>query len=389
MESIPAKIGFDIEQYFSSSVVKDFRGEGFENFSDSLLLVPLASKNGWTGFLLLGPKGEGSYQEEDMHFITAVASLAGSALENAHLYTSLQKAYADLDQRLKQISALYEISMLINSSDDFDLITSLLQETLATGFGVKSSVLLASYGERMAVARCYGMEGFYPQQVYQLSPEEEACFSDNKPRIISASSKGKAYIFLPLSTVKRRVGAMLIFALDNGSVEGVSEDILNLLAIIASQIAPPLLLSQWIREKSSHNPFQTLYTLLQSEAQKAKEFGVGISFLYLKLNNLQKYREFYSEEQTLSLVSVFEQRIADSLPMLSQWIHYDLDRFLLIFTGVPLSEVEGHIDTLYSLVADVFSHQQELPIQLQTSLASYPDEGESLLPYIMRLTTMA
>jgi GGDEF domain-containing protein len=128
---------------------------------------------------------------------------------------------------------------------------------------------------------------------------------------------------------------------------------------------------------------------LRTEAQKAREFGVGMSLLYLKLNNLSKYPEFYSEEQTLSLLHTFEHKIVDSFSSsLSQWIHYDLERFLFIFTGVPSSDVEVMVETLHQLVAEVFSHQGEIPIQVQTSIASYPDEGETLLPYLTKLMNM-
>ncbi|MCX7882235.1 MAG: GAF domain-containing protein [Brevinematales bacterium] len=390
MDTIDTKVDFGIEALFSQKLVKEFTGGGFfSSLAKPCLLVPLMSKHGWNGFLLLGPRGEGVYQEEDYHFIEAVASLAGSALENAHLYTSLQQAYEALERKLKQLSALYEISTLINSSDDFDLIASLLQETLATGFGVTSSLLLVFQQDKARVAFCYQIDQFQVDQRYVLSPEEEACFSDNQPRVISSSSWSKSpYVFLPLSTVKRRVGGLIILSLENQPITSLDTETLNLFAIIASQIAPPLLLSQWIREKSLHNPFETLFMILRTEAQKAREFGVGMTLLYLKLNNLSKYPEFYSEEQTLSLLHTFEHRVVDALPSLSQWVHYDLERFLFVFTGVPSSDVEAMGETLHHVVAEVFSHQGEIPIQVQTSLASYPEEGESLLPYITKLMAM-
>ncbi|URA10499.1 GAF domain-containing protein [Thermospira aquatica] len=390
MEGVDECVDFSLETLFSGGIQEDFRGEGFfRSLKHGYILVPLSSKNGWNGFFLLGPKGEGTYQEEDKHFIQAVASLAGSALENAHLYTSLQRAYEDLDRRLKQLSALYEISTLINSSDDFELITSLLQETLATGFGVTSSLLLSFHGNKARVTSSYQLPAFSPGQMYIISPEEEACFSDNQPRLLSTSSwSSSPYIFLPLATMKRRVGALIVTSIENEPLREVSTETLNLLAIIASQIAPPLLLSQWIREKSVHNPFDNLFTTLKNEAQKANEFGVGMSLLYMKLNNLSKYPEFYSEEQTLSLIQTLEQRIVDAFPSLSQWIHYDLERFLLIFTGVPLSEVETYSDTLHHLVGEIFSHQGDIPIQVQISFASYPDEGQNMLSYLNRLTSL-
>ncbi len=390
MDGVDEQVDFSLEAFFSGGIQQDFRGEGvFRSLKHGYILVPLASKHGWNGFFLLGSKGEGNYQEEDKHFIEAVASLAGSALENAHLYTSLQQAYENLDKRLKQLSALYEVSTLINSSDDFDLISSLLQETLATGFGVTASLLLSFHGNKAQVASSYQMANFSPGQMYVLSPQEEACFGDNQPRLIPTSSwSSTPYIFLPLATMKRRVGALVVTSMENKPVTEVATETLNLLAIIASQIAPPLLLSQWIREKSIHNPFDNLFTTLKNEAQKANEFGVGMSLLYFKLNNLSKYPEFYSEEQTLSLIHTLEHRIIDAFPSLSQWIHYDLERFLLIFTGVPLSEVETYGETLHRLVGEIFSHQGDIPIQVQISFASYPDEGENMLLYLNRLTSL-
>lgn len=391
LDTIDTMIEGGIEKFFSGGIYRDFDGAGFfQRLSEKFVLVPLSSKHGWNGFLLLGQKGDGEYSTDDIHFIEAVASLTGSALENAHLYSSLRKAYEDLDRQLRQLSALYDISTLINSSDDFDLITSLLQETLATGFGVSASLLLAFHGDKVKVAKSYQISEFVSDQLYLLSPEEESSFSDNQPKIIFSSSwLKKPYIFIPLSTVKRRVGALVVTSLENGDVSNVSKETLNLLAIIASQIAPPLLLSQWIQEKSLYNPFESVFHLLRSEAQKAKEFGVGMSLLYVKFTNLARYPEFYSEEQTLALVQALEHKMRDAFPSLSQWIHYDLERFLLIFTGVPSSDVESYVDTLHSLVGEVFSHQGDIPIQLQTALASYPEEGENILSYIFKLTSLA
>lgn len=390
MDLVDSNVDSGIEILFNEGIIKNFQGKGyFTTLPHPCLLVPLASKNGWNGFLLLGSKGNGEYQDDDYHFIRAVASLAGSALENAHLYTSLQKAYEALDHKLKQLSTLYEISTLINSSDDFDLITSLLQETLATGFGVISSLLLTFSQGKAKVTSCYHMNDFQVGQMYPLSPQEEACFSDNQPRLITSSPwTNSPYIFLPLSIVKRRVGALIISHVENRIIETLDTTTLHLFAIIASQIAPLLFLSQWVKEKSVHNSFESLFTILKTETQKAKKFGMGVSLVYLKLNNLSKYPEFYSEEQTLSLLQTFEHKLTDIFPSLSQWIHYDLERFLLLFTGTPLSEVEEYIEKIHQLVSEVFSHQGEFPIQVQTMLANYPEDGENLLPYLTKLTTI-
>ncbi len=76
-------------------------------------LVPMASRNGFTGLLVLGPRLVGpGYTREDMEFLRTAAGQAAAALENARLFAASQR------EALER-AALAELARVVSSTLEF------------------------------------------------------------------------------------------------------------------------------------------------------------------------------------------------------------------------------------------------------------------------------
>jgi signal transduction histidine kinase/CheY-like chemotaxis protein len=72
---------------------------------ESLLCAPLRARDRILGVLTISREGEREFAPEDLDFLTAVASHAAIAIENARLVESLQCAYEDLKETQDQLVA--------------------------------------------------------------------------------------------------------------------------------------------------------------------------------------------------------------------------------------------------------------------------------------------
>ena len=75
----------------------------------SLLLAPMVARSNAEGLLVVGSRQAGAYSAEDASLLSAVASQAAVALENAWLYE-------DATRRAQEATALYELSQSVGAT---------------------------------------------------------------------------------------------------------------------------------------------------------------------------------------------------------------------------------------------------------------------------------
>ena len=177
------------------------------------LAVPIKNRDKLTGVIILGRKdGESAdYSHEESDFVFTVASLSGIAIENARLYEALEK-------KLWELSSLYEISKVINSSDDYQSVLELITETITTGFGVREAVLLSFEDSNPVVRKVIGMSENLLNSPLIFNQEEENLFLSNcagilnvPARIQELGAEGSNYLFMPLISSGTKIGAIFIF----------------------------------------------------------------------------------------------------------------------------------------------------------------------------------
>lgn len=132
----------------------------------TLLLVPLVTEEASVGFLFLGRKGA-AYRSEEEKLVSIVSSQAAAVLRNAALYEH------SIEQRVLELSALYELSKKVRSAHSFvdaldailDIVASVVWCDEAFILGVdterREMHIQASRGgnERFAIGRTEPLDG--------------------------------------------------------------------------------------------------------------------------------------------------------------------------------------------------------------------------------------
>ncbi|MGE5187031.1 MAG: GAF domain-containing protein [Acidobacteriota bacterium] len=122
----------------------------------SILGVPMVgAQGGLVGVVQVLNKADGPFTTADEELMTALASQAAIAIENARLYTSLvvqnkelMDARRDLERRQRELNALYEVEKELSHALDLDDLLSriLAQAITVLGGGAGSIALVESDG---------------------------------------------------------------------------------------------------------------------------------------------------------------------------------------------------------------------------------------------------
>ncbi len=353
-------------------------------------LVPLKNNDKLVGLIIIGNKPENlAYTDEELQFFFTLASLAGVALDNAGLYGELKNAYTRLDKKLSELSTLYEISKVINSSDDPQVVLSLIMETITTGFGVKKALLFTQEDGKYVVRKVAGLDEAIINCSVNLSGREESIFNNNKPGVIEFIVKfddykngdmelSGGYILIPLISLDKQVGGIIIFSIDNYAINMNNNELLDLFSIISSQISHPIRISQMIQDQKSRfqDTFHPVLSLMENHISKAETFGVGVTFAMLKLKNFSKYIQFYSGNTAYQKLDNFNETLLKELPLTSTVIRYTAGSILIILPAIAESDLDDIKNRIYQAARNEFDNDRQINVEADILTASYPDDGE-------------
>ncbi len=378
---------------------------GFLMQSGASGIAALTNKDKPVGFLVLGKKPNGeAWVDDERNFIATLASLSGIALDNARLYEELKEAYQRLDRKVGEQSALYDISALINTSNDFQTVLSLLMETVSTGFGVKSGFLFTvrssvasekSAGDATYTVRAsVGLGDRVSGRAITLFPDERKCLTENRTSVLSGSDRTRDfcpavehYLFVPLVGVDTRIGGLVITELERDILHPKNSDLVHLFSIIASLSGPPLALTQYLQEQKDRvlDPLSPILELMESEIRKAAEYGVEVAFVMLSLKNLKKYVETYGPEEASARLDRLSRTLASRVPPQSVAIRYTLNRFLFIVPGMVETDADDLKEVLQRCALEEFKSDRQIDIGADAQSAHYPSSGDQPLSLLIRI----
>jgi len=226
----------------------------------AVLVTPLINKENLVAVLLLGERYDGTpFGGDDKEFLATLASMAAISMENVRLYSRL-------DEKLHQLAALYEISKAVNSSKVRDQVLHLVGETLWTGFGLRLGALYLLEEHGFRLSRTYGFATASASQKLLpadhtefsavLTMGEAADFPDFGTRASlnslfqeNVSRDFQSMLLVPLLAAGRQVGILAVFALEGRGRRAFRKEEKELFSIIASQIAPPVLIAGFSERK--------------------------------------------------------------------------------------------------------------------------------------------
>ncbi|MBU1078524.1 MAG: hypothetical protein KKH98_14595 [Spirochaetes bacterium] len=325
------------------------------------LLVPIRIKNKFNGILFLGAKaGNVPYSESNLEFLTTLGNFASIAIENARLYE-------DIDKKVKDLSTLYDISKEINKSVEMDIAVNLMIETITTGFGASkgSIILFDELKDHYRIEKNFNITEPEAGKYLDLmkegklnnplnNPEGDVLYSD------SILTNGDIYFSVPLIAGNKKVGLLNIYRFAEGIT--VDEDIKKIFSIIASQMAPPIVLTQYLSKRNIYreNPFDYIYNILNNIIEKSKETGTG--FVVSKI-------KFHAPDMTFIKMKELINKIKGILQESDILIHSNFDELMIVFPASLKDEVTGILDNFIPSLTN---------IKIGYMVGSYPEDGDSI-----------
>ncbi len=351
-------------------------------------IIPMKGKDNLIGFILLGDRlTNAPLSEEDQHFTYTLSTLAGVSLETASLYERLDRKYNEL-------SALYEISKVINSAQETDLVLDLIKETLSTGFGVKNGcILLKGSKDSWTISRVFSDNNDLKDQIYVLTAEEQLSLEDNKVEILSENKifdslppSSENELFIPLFSVKNTLGAIVITDFDNYILHPENVELMNLFSIIASQISPPILMSQLIQKESTNvqDPYTPVVSAIQSAIDSAKRYKLDASFLKLSLQPYKTYIKLSKDSESVNPIETFVEDLSKLKREEDTIIRLSASSFLFILPAIAPTDIEDIRENVEQLLAKTFNQSNEIKLMCEWKTSRYPDAGTSA-SYLLNL----
>lgn len=342
------------------------------------IVTPVKGKDKLIGFIAIGARMFGeNFNTDECSFIYTMAILAGIALENARLYD-------ELNRKLDELSTLYNVSSVINSTDDYDVAVSLILETINTGFGVKSAVLVINEGGKFIVRECSGLSRELVGMEYAYDEREKAQIDAKTAGVVPVSASlapslpgRENALFVPLTSAGKNVGALIVYEFEKYKIRETDTELSNLFSVIASQIAPPIITTMMIRDEkhSIRDPFAPVLDAVSSHIERAAGFGMDVTFAMLKLANFNKFVELHGGDRAYGILNELSAKIRERVPEEYEIIRYSSSKLLFILPAVSDSDLDEFKDTVLSLSRQYFGSVQEMDIGIDLLTAKYPSDA--------------
>ncbi len=352
---------------------------------NTALIVPMIAKGEINGLLTLGQKmnSEG-YSDEDEDFLQMLASMASIAVHNAMLYTNLFKANQELDKNFREFSTLYEISKIINSSDELDEVLKLALETMSTGFGVQcASICLYDEKNNLSISASTGLDEettgkfIIPKEnpTFELlmengEPEELSGFKDMGDIAMLFSENDfesiDYFLAIPLISSEQKLGVLNIHKVDRkGGLDNKEKD-QQLFALFASQIAPPILATKMLESGmvNEMDLFLPLVDKLESEISLAEDFDIPLTLLLLQVQGAQDFEQ--EESGIKQIMEMLVHRMGEQQNI----YRFGKNKLILSMANVAQEEAFEFINSLSTDIRSTFKWAT-----LEFSNVIYPVDG--------------
>ncbi len=287
----------------------------------SAICAPLKVKGKTLGVLYVDAKESlKSFSQRDTDFFSALANQSAIAIENARLVTNLREANRALERKVKELTALYEVSQSLMMVNDMEtVLAKILEQSIETICSQRGSILLIDDDGKLRVrvawdkergrlsldgasrtelSRGEGIAGWvlehgeglisnlgYDDPLFKRTGEHERTI--------------RQLLCVPLKIKNETIGAInLVNKLDG---EGFTHEDLKLLSSLASQAAVTienfrlyhLAVFDGLTNLHIHRYFQAW---LEKEFAKSKRYGSPLSLILLDIDHFKKFNDTYGHQ---------------------------------------------------------------------------------------------
>jgi len=355
-----------------------------------LVAIPIQYHDETIGVINIERGENEEFFENDLILFKNLAINASTAIMNARFYNDLDIANKKLDTRLNNITTLYKVSRIVNTSRELDEILNLSLEVAATGFGVEvSGVFLKNSANAYVCRAAYGIEQDKLAAISIKSDDpivsiigtvesaaEWADFkgADTVPEDIKAQFE-KVYV-VPLKAADEIRGIIVLFKL--AADKQFDSEMETLINIFSLQIAPIIGMGQLIEKakKDIADPFSPLVSAIDEEIAKVREYELNLDLILIRLKNYKDYIEKQDFEGLDRKIKQAEKEIRSSTIAIERIMRAEKDSFLDILPANSEIDISERIEKLNELGADY-----------QISSMSYPQDGVTGVELINKLLT--
>ncbi|OGM02057.1 MAG: hypothetical protein A2008_03545 [Candidatus Wallbacteria bacterium GWC2_49_35] len=378
--------------------VKDVLTDSRYKSKDSLnykiksdICVPLIVQNKVIGVLTLAVGYlKPSFNDEDMKLLTSIASQAAIAIYNTELYEKSE-------QKVRELTTLYEISRAIASTLNLENVLNLAMKMINQLMNTKrcSIIILGRDGKEINARVSQGLSEDILRQIklegdesilnhvlrtkqplLVKNLEQEAAF---KSAQVSRYST-KSFMSVPLYIKEQVIG--VINVTDKMDSSSFNEDDLKLLVTLANQIASDvdnarlyeMAVTDGLTETFNHKYFQQH---LEKDIERSKRYREDLSILMIDIDHFKKCNDTYGHQEGNKILRKVTAILKSSIREVDLLARYGGEEFAIVLPCTPKSGAYEIAQRMREIIekSDFVLSNQQIRITVSIGIASFPEDA--------------
>ncbi|HMV26824.1 MAG TPA: SpoIIE family protein phosphatase [bacterium] len=261
---------------------------------DMKLIVPIVLRNDLLGLVAFGKKLIGGpYIESEIEFLSSIANIAATSIQNGIVFEELRSVNARLDKKIQELHTLFDIGKELNATLDAQKVVKLLSYGLMGEMMVNRFAILVrrhdgvEYAEKRGLARLQ-LDDTQTSLVFNYS--QPAVVTDDEHSELQHALQNQDIIaIVPMRSQDRTKGVLLLGPKISG--KGFTKEELDFVFTLGNQ-AMISLENAWLFEDSLERK------RLEEELELARKIQMGLLPKdFPKLNNFEVYGLNISSKQ--------------------------------------------------------------------------------------------
>lgn len=362
------------------------QGAGIVGF----LRIPIKYKGEYSGAMHLYSQRVFPRDETTEKLLNAISGEISVALENKRLYESLEN-------RLKESMALYEISKVMISATNYELLLEqllwIIQESF--GFAAVSVLLVDEEAGELYVKSAWGFNEDVMRTRIKLGTGITGWVATtNQPLIVADVSQDKRYIMgdpsirsemaVPLVVAGKVIGVLDVQSREINRFSERDLWFLSSLAALASLAIDRARAYEKLREQAIRDPLTGLYnrrfaeSFIKNEAKEALLARKPVSIVMIDINSLKAVNDIYGHSAGDIILVDTGNFLVDSFPK-GTVVRYGGDEFLVFLVGVDSVELDEMISEFRKKknAWQIFmTRKNSYPVDFAVGSATAHEQGE-------------
>lgn len=372
---------------------KEANPTGLKKKRKSLLAVPIMMKKKVIAILYVDSSKPRVFSKNEIQQVSFLANQAAIAIENARLY-------AQIEQKIRDLSISYKISQTLISTLDLDALLSNILNELKKTFGYLNLAILLTDSEtkKLVFKAAIG----YPERIKKMKLKigkngitgfvgatGEIHYAPNvinDKHYIKAIRAVKSEVSIPLKIGDKTIG---VFDVESKEYDAFDEWDLKLLSAIAAQIANEIEKARLYEETkvlSLTDPLTGLPNrrhfdiMIESELKKSERYNRPLSLLLIDFDNFKQYNDKNGHVAGDKVLIEYAKLMNSSIRNIDLLCRYGGDEFVAVLPETDESFARVVAERVRKTI---YKESKKWGITLSIGVATYPLDGEDKTSLVM------